>query len=132
MGRFLSLDPLREEFPSESNYIYGANSPIVYYDYDGKGPDSHVFESSLYLTNPEQAKTYNETKTYVANHGGIEAGIIGISLPFLIRSGQKMKGPLQSLYQKWQIYDPSGLVTGGTIAGFLDPNPAADYPGFWR
>jgi RHS repeat-associated protein len=36
VGRWLSLDPLSKKFPSESNYIFAGNSPIVFIDQDGK------------------------------------------------------------------------------------------------
>ncbi|MDD3875999.1 MAG: hypothetical protein PHT69_05225 [Bacteroidales bacterium] len=36
LGRFLSIDPLFSAFPSESNYIFSGNSPILYIDVDGK------------------------------------------------------------------------------------------------
>ena len=36
LGRFLSLDPLSAKFPSESNFIFAGNSPIVLIDQDGR------------------------------------------------------------------------------------------------
>lgn len=36
LGRFLSLDPLAREFPSESNYSFAGNNPIYNIDQDGK------------------------------------------------------------------------------------------------
>jgi RHS repeat-associated protein len=63
LGRFLSLDPLQEKFPSESNYIFAGNSPIYMMDVDGKfkipihqailrdafqGLDEHWFSSLSY------------------------------------------------------------------------------------
>ena len=35
VARFLSLDPLMSQFPSESNYIFAGNNPIYYIDLDG-------------------------------------------------------------------------------------------------
>ena len=35
-GRWLSLDPLQTKFPGLSPYNYCYNSPITYYDDDGK------------------------------------------------------------------------------------------------
>jgi RHS repeat-associated protein len=36
VARFLSLDPLSAKFPSESNYTFASNSPIVFIDQDGE------------------------------------------------------------------------------------------------
>ena len=35
LGRFLSVDPLRAAFPSESSYLYAGNSPIQLIDLEG-------------------------------------------------------------------------------------------------
>jgi len=39
LGRFLSVDPLRTEFPFWSPYAFAANSPIKFVDLLGMGPD---------------------------------------------------------------------------------------------
>jgi RHS repeat-associated protein len=36
LGRFLSLDPLSKDYPSESNYMFAGNSPIALIDYNGE------------------------------------------------------------------------------------------------
>ncbi len=36
LGRFLSLDPLAKNFPSESNYSFSGNSPLAFVDMNGK------------------------------------------------------------------------------------------------
>ncbi len=36
IGRFLSLDPMSSNFPSETNYGYASNNPVFYIDVDGK------------------------------------------------------------------------------------------------
>ncbi len=36
VGRFLSLDPLAAEYPTESTYLYVGGNPIAYIDIDGK------------------------------------------------------------------------------------------------
>jgi RHS repeat-associated protein len=38
IGRWLSTDPLAEEFPSVSPYAYSFNSPIMFVDPDGRAP----------------------------------------------------------------------------------------------
>jgi hypothetical protein len=36
VGRFLSIDPLRQKFSSESNYVFAGNNPILNIDVEGK------------------------------------------------------------------------------------------------
>ena len=36
LARFLSTDPLKSKFPSQSSYIYAGNNPILFIDFDGK------------------------------------------------------------------------------------------------
>src|SRR5690554_6977021 len=36
VGRFSSLDPLAKKFPSESNYTFAGNNPILFIDRDGE------------------------------------------------------------------------------------------------
>jgi RHS repeat-associated protein len=43
LGRLLSIDPLSKKFPSESNYSYAGNSPILFIDEEGK-------KKTIYLT----------------------------------------------------------------------------------
>jgi RHS repeat-associated protein len=39
IGKFLSLDPRMSDFPFMSPYCYAANSPIMFIDVNGEGPD---------------------------------------------------------------------------------------------
>jgi len=43
LGRLLSLDPLSNQFPSESNYSFSGNNPILFVDVEGK-------KKTVYLT----------------------------------------------------------------------------------
>jgi RHS repeat-associated protein len=38
LARFLSTDPLKSKFPSQSSYIYAGNNPIYYIDEEGESP----------------------------------------------------------------------------------------------
>ncbi|MBD3375544.1 hypothetical protein GF406_10955, partial [candidate division KSB1 bacterium] len=38
VGRFIGVDPLAEKFPSNSPYVYALNSPLIYFDDDGRRP----------------------------------------------------------------------------------------------
>ena len=42
LGRFLSLDPLSKKFPSESNYGYAGNNPILFIDREGERKTLYV------------------------------------------------------------------------------------------
>jgi RHS repeat-associated protein len=42
LGRFLSIDPLAQKFPSESNYSYAGNSPIFFIDNEGKKKTTYL------------------------------------------------------------------------------------------
>ncbi|MDQ1265598.1 MAG: hypothetical protein QG635_749, partial [Bacteroidota bacterium] len=131
LARFMSLDPDKDKYPSISQYLYADNNPVVYLDKGGKGPDPKVWESSLYFTNRAQAKELEKSKIFVATHGGIKAGIIGIAIPVVIEFGipYSIKMGTGAAAWLWRL-DPDGSKTAGTIAGILDPNPSADYPGF--
>jgi RHS repeat-associated protein len=47
LGRFLSLDPLSKKFPSESNYNFAGNSPIVMVDKDGMEKTLYIYVTNL-------------------------------------------------------------------------------------
>jgi RHS repeat-associated protein len=38
IGRFFTIDPDFEDYPSTSPYLYANNSPLYFIDHDGKGP----------------------------------------------------------------------------------------------
>lgn len=46
VGRWMSPDPLSEEFPSWSPYNMSFNNPIRFVDPDGRAPYDHIFSSS--------------------------------------------------------------------------------------
>ncbi|MCB9033006.1 MAG: hypothetical protein H6553_04135 [Chitinophagales bacterium] len=43
LGRFLSIDPLYKNFPSESNYSYAGNSPLLYIDEEGAKKTLYIY-----------------------------------------------------------------------------------------
>ena len=45
LGKFLSVDPLRAEYPELSTYQFASNSPIVAIDRDGE--ELELYESNL-------------------------------------------------------------------------------------
>jgi len=38
LGRFLSLDPMKKRYPYMAPYVFAADNPIVFIDYEGLGP----------------------------------------------------------------------------------------------
>jgi RHS repeat-associated protein len=85
IGRWLSVDPLQQKYPSFSPYNFTMNNPLFYYDIDGKdvgvtitrnpqGGGSITFYSTTYVTGvdaAEKVKLYNEAfnKFIEANPG---------------------------------------------------------------
>ncbi|WP_423740188.1 RHS repeat domain-containing protein [Flavobacterium columnare] len=53
---WLNVDPLAEEFPNASSYVYCLNNPIKLIDPDGKAPNSPIYDSQSgkYLGNDSQ------------------------------------------------------------------------------
>ena len=57
-GRFLSLDPLIEEYPMISSYCFAANNPIRLIDINGEGPGDPF--KTIDEAASDWAKTYND------------------------------------------------------------------------
>ena len=45
LGRFISIDPLANEFVPQSPYVYGANNPVYFQEKDGENPIVGAFVS---------------------------------------------------------------------------------------
>ncbi|MBI4647112.1 MAG: RHS repeat protein, partial [Bacteroidia bacterium] len=91
IGRFLSVDPLAKSYPSISPYTFCANSPIMFYDSDGR---------KIKPTNPEAAEsTFKLIKTYDKNFGykndlfglkkGAEGAPISVKASYSLRDFRK-------------------------------------------
>jgi hypothetical protein len=44
LGRFMSIDPLAEDYAMQSPYVYAANNPVRYTEYNGMNPEDKVEE----------------------------------------------------------------------------------------
>jgi len=88
IGRWLSVDPLQQKYPSFSPYNFALNNPNFYYDIDGKdvgvtitrnpqGGGSITFYSTTYVTGvdaAERVKLYNEAfKKFVDANPGMKS-----------------------------------------------------------
>ena len=78
LGRFLSIDPLSKQFPSESNYGYAGNSPIVLVDNQGEKKTWYILvidekgnETLMKVVdhNTVKTKAYKNTITYTEHEG---------------------------------------------------------------
>lgn len=64
LGRWLSLDPLMSKYPNISPYVYTANNPIIYKDFDGK---------DYVLVIDHKAKTITVAATYYVTEGDVQS-----------------------------------------------------------
>ncbi|MBI1185565.1 hypothetical protein GC194_14960 [bacterium] len=47
LGRFVSVDPLKDDYPMWSSFVYAGNRPIVFTDVNGMGPDDPEEDPSM-------------------------------------------------------------------------------------
>jgi RHS repeat-associated protein len=84
LGRWMSMDPLMAIFPSSSPYVFALNSPIYYYDIEGKnvgnGPAKVVNNSSKpiviagdgeWVTNSNGEKSHLKRQAITLNPGDV-------------------------------------------------------------
>ena len=62
LGRFLSIDPLSNQFPALSNYSFGYNNPILFIDQDGESPLSIFIKQAAKLGIKKAAKEFIEAQ----------------------------------------------------------------------
>jgi hypothetical protein len=75
IGRWLSLDPLMKKYPNMSPYIFTANNPVIYVDYDGKDfilkieGNKMTISATYYIENDEKMiKQVNNAISYINSH----------------------------------------------------------------
>ena len=63
LGRFHSLDLLSEKFSFQSIYVYGANNPIRFIDFNGLGPEDRVKAARSLVGIPYKQETTSTMRT---------------------------------------------------------------------
>jgi RHS repeat-associated protein len=147
LGRFLSVDPLRESYPWYTPYQFAGNKPIVAIDLDGAEEE---YKISVYqsmstmsaamdagLSKQEAIGVYKKTLEQHKGFAGLEnnkpAAILffgAIAIPIGIAMGPEVVAAL--LIRGATLMNPSTLtsaVTGGSLAyGLAAPMGAPDLP----
>jgi RHS repeat-associated protein len=70
LGKFLSVDPLTQDYPWNSAYAFAENSPIENLDLDGE----EIFNYRLKLASTQSGRTYFQVESYSVDDG-IHTGI---------------------------------------------------------
>lgn len=75
IGRFFQIDPLSEEYPDFSLYVYAINNPIRYIDFLGLGPGDRVKKAESYAGKPykQQYEWSGTTRTFLRTGDSDEA-----------------------------------------------------------
>jgi len=83
LGRWMSVDPLANQMPDESPYIYVGNSPIIFIDPDGKKRIiTHV---------------YNHFKTEVDEKTGVKSLVkTGSTTVIVVKNNDLIAGPIHT------------------------------------
>jgi RHS repeat-associated protein len=134
VGRFLSLDPLKSNYPERSPYLYAANNPILYIDKDGEydykiGMDG-IRERSLMARDgwsKEQIAEYDKVDREVKVATGVAMANVGLAAAtgftgtiakaatsgLIAVAGQAAKGD----YKKIDWFDVAVSTAAGAIPG---------------
>lgn len=108
IGRWMSIDPLAEEFPEWSPYVFTYNNPIKFIDPEGKAPFGWMYNNPIY-------------DLYGNFLGTDEYGLQGEAI---IYNGDFIQGMSQSdiLEGGGQfLSDYASSLSGGMFAKFNDP-----------
>jgi RHS repeat-associated protein len=111
LGRWLSLDPLQEKYPSLSPYNFCANNPIMYVDPDGKK-----------IIKAQAVETFSLPATTYANDLGVTAGQADFSFAFNSKTNVFDMNVVTYTNYSSVLDAPSGLMAPPT-SEFESTNP---------
>jgi RHS repeat-associated protein len=81
IARFLSIDPLQQRYPSESNYCFAGNSPIAMVDNEGKNKTFYIFfleeKKNQHLSKSDKREIIKKIKAIYAINGMSDVNIVG-------------------------------------------------------
>lgn len=142
LGRFLSVDPLTQDFPWYSPYQYAGNKPVWCRDIDGL--EDGVSTTMMVNNWERQDKKYangeitwdeyvtSRTRSQMAYGIGGVAGLTAASLFYGIEAALPMIQGMTATGIIWMSNPANQHIivgVGGLTASIIDPNPTSDYPG---
>lgn len=125
LGRFLSIDPLAKQFPSESNYSFAGNSPISLVDDLGKKKTYYITKiavdgskTTLVVVNKYEVKQ-------IVTQTNQSVGVPGLTMYTATNTETKTYDIAQNI----TIYEKTGNVSVGKerLAGERDNNAGFRY-----
>jgi RHS repeat-associated protein len=112
LGRFLSLDPLLRNFPSESNYTYAGNSPILMMDAEGKHKILYIVffsdqgDSKIKLSDQ---KEIIKKAQQILNLNGIDVKVVGLLSDHALNMGLLDKTDNVTYVSNKEMFDKKGV-----------------------
>ena len=100
LGRFLSLDPLAREYPSQSDYAAFNNNPIIYVDPTGKGGELVITGENtavLKINIVLYSDVVSETELQALKSATLDYAENNLSKGFILNTKE---GPLRGQYAK--------------------------------
>jgi RHS repeat-associated protein len=141
-GRFFSVDPRINEFPTLSAYLYAANNPIAFIDEDGEGPKPAYDKTLEQRLNQRRLTTFVEVLKRCNNASMYALEAWGWRMNASQFSNDKIKGLAGEAivvdYLRSMILFTNERKTvngGGTLAPRFIPQAAASqdiYVGGWN
>ena len=121
LGRFLSIDPDALKYPSLTPYLFAADNPLKYIDFDGKGPEDAVYifsgaiiSSPFQTTSPSVQSIRDGVKSF--------SGDVRLYASLYVQDESYIINSVVESIKEWHTDHPSGTISlvgysyGGTIA----------------